>query len=113
MLGVMVSLESVLAVILLGGLLLWSIWNWAKLRILTFQTSRPATTPANHRGVVRRARIYGIATNAFFASAFSGTSKIIHAIWRVVYKISLGILILTILISAGLYIANYMGVISL
>ena len=113
MLGLMVSVESVLAVILIGGLLLWALWNWARLRILTFKTHRPASTPANHKGAVRKAREYGVATNVFFTSAFSGVSKIFEYVWRVVYKISLGILILTVLISAGLYAADYMGVLTL
>ena len=110
MLGVMVSLESVLAVILLGGLLLWSIWNWARLRILTFQTSRPATTPANHKGVVRKARTYGIATNVFFARAFSGTSKVFETIWRVIFKFCLATLIFIIIVGGLAYLAHYMGV---
>lgn len=111
MLGVMVSLESVLAVILLGGLLLWSVWNWVRFRILSFQVHREPSTPAKHGGTIRKARLYGIATNVFLAEVFSGSSKVLHKVWRVIYKFSLGVLILTLLICAGIYVAHYIGAI--
>jgi hypothetical protein len=110
MLGVMVSLESVLAVIVITGLLLWSVWNWVRFRVLSFQVHRPSEQPAKHSGPIRKARIYGIATNVFLAEVFSGTSNVIHKVWRVIYKFSLGLLILTLLICAGIYVTHYVGV---
>ena len=78
MLGMMVSVEAILTILLVFGLTLWGLWNWVRYRLVKFRTP---STPSVNQGPTRRAKEYGIATNAFFTRAFAGfPAAIIHVI---------------------------------
>ena len=69
MLGMMVSVEAILTLLLVFGLTLWGLWNWVRYRMIKFRTP---STPSVNKGTTRKAKEYGIATNVFFTRAFAG-----------------------------------------
>lgn len=78
MLGMMVSVEAILTLLLVFGLTLWGLWNWVRYRIIKFQTP---STPSVNKGPTRKAKEYGVAANIFFTRAFSGfPAALVHVI---------------------------------